>query len=214
MTSEMPGGKPEKKLISLRLPLPLLDEMDEFAWKNRTDRSDVIETACRFYVGAVICPICGTINAKNSKRCSICGVNLDSLDEWKKRLQADTDEFVLLQRRLAGLQSQLEDSSLSLEQAESDDATPEVVKKYFRLQIGTTALLIKEISTVLMDTGKIAQDILQAEALLNDPSPDPRKLAEMLRVTTADIAELDYLSDNANATLSYNKEMLDPHVPQ
>lgn len=211
MTSKMPGGKPEKKLISLRLPLPLLTEMDEFAWKNRTDRSDVIESACRFYVSAVICPVCGTLNAKNSKRCSICGVNLDSLEEWKNRLHESCGELCDLKDRLIGLQTQLEKSSLSLDRVMDSETVEEADKKYLRMQNGATELLLKKITTVLSDNAKLSANIQRAKTIQNDTSAELPDIVGILNLINADVAEIEYLCDYANDTLSYNKDMLNLH---
>lgn len=78
-----------KKLISLRLPL--FTAIDDFAWKHRTDRSDIIEKSCRHYLLAIPCPQCQTINPQTGKHCALCGAELTRPDHWIGTLRDTTD---------------------------------------------------------------------------------------------------------------------------
>jgi len=63
----------------LRLDEKLVDALEELKWRNRTDRTTEISKACEFYVTAIECPKCGTLNAKHSNYCSICQTPLSEL---------------------------------------------------------------------------------------------------------------------------------------
>lgn len=76
--------------VSLRMNDELVKQLDELKWKNRTDRSKEIIRACEFIVTSKTCQRCGTINAQNSIRCSVCGNIIgytdDEIREWASRL--------------------------------------------------------------------------------------------------------------------------------
>ena len=79
------------------------------------------------------------------------------------------------------------------------------------MQIGSTDILLKKISTVLDDNAKVAQNIRTSVQLQDNSSAGFRDLTEMLNIISADVAELDSLCDYANTTLGSNKYMLDLH---
>ncbi len=207
MTSEPQGGKPEKKLISLRLPVPLLEKIDDFAWKHRTDRSDTIEQACRHYITAVPCPDCGTLNDKNGKHCSLCGARLIRPDQWVEKLRADTDELIFRQRQLCGIENSLETSLFNLETREEE--LPDQQKPFLRLQIDQSYLTLKQIqkALILSDTADLSRDIREAETLLQNP--DQTLLPAMIGRISRRLAEIDYLEHAAEDLTSHNKKLLE-----
>lgn len=207
MTDQTEGGKPEKKLISLRLPLPLLTAIDEFAWKNRTDRSSIIEKSCRFYITAVPCPECKTLNPANGKHCSLCGAELTRPENWTDTLRTATDELMFRQRKLCSTEASLETSLFTLQDREEDtdsDGLP-----FLRLQIGETALLLKEVqkAILLSDTAEITTDIREAETLLQHP--DPSLLPAMISRIAKRIAEIEHLEEDADHLIDYNRQFLE-----
>ncbi|MDU9376186.1 hypothetical protein McpSp1_07790 [Methanocorpusculaceae archaeon Sp1] len=205
MTSEPLGGKPEKKLISLRLPLPLLEEIDTFAWKHRTDRSDIIEKSCRHYITAVPCTECGTLNPQSGKKCALCGARLVRPDQWVEKLRTDTDELIFRQRQLCDVETRLESSIFSLEELEEEISAEQ--KPFLKFHIGDSYLTLKEIqkALILSGTADLSKDIREAEALLEDP--DQSLLPDMIGRISHRLAELEYLEGRAEHTIESNAEL-------
>jgi len=206
MTDHPDGGKPEKKLISLRLPLPLLTAIDDFAWNHRTDRSDIIEKSCRHYITAVPCPQCQILNPQAGKHCALCGAELTRPDHWIETLRDTTDELMFRQRKLCTTETSLETSLFSLEDLE-DEVKPEQ-KPFLKLQIGETQLLLKEIqkAILLSDTSEITADIRTAETILQNP--DTAQIPEMISRIAKRLAEIEHLEDEAGRLIDYNRELL------
>ncbi|MCZ0861250.1 zinc ribbon domain-containing protein [Methanocorpusculum sp. MG] len=207
MTDQPDGGKPEKKLISLRLPLPLLTAIDDFAWRHRTDRSDIIEKSCRHYITSIPCPQCQTLNPPTGKHCALCGAELTRPDHWIETLRYTTDELMFRQRKLCTTETSLETSLFSLEDCE-DEIKPEQ-KPFLTLQINETRLLLKEIqNTILLsDRSETTTDIRAAETLLQ--TPDLSQIPEMISRISHRLAEIEQLEDTAAHLIEYNQKFLD-----
>lgn len=207
MTNQPDGGKPEKKLISLRLPLPLLTAIDDFAWRHRTDRSDIIEKSCRFYITAIPCPQCQTLNPQNGKHCALCGAELTRPDHWIDTLQNITDQLMFRQRKLCTSETSLETSLFTLEVREDEVAAEQ--KPLLTLQINESRLLLKEIqkAILLSDTAEITADIRAAVTLLQ--TPDISQIPEMISRISRRLAEIEQLEDEAARLIEYNRKFLD-----
>lgn len=72
--------------VSLRMRKDLLKMVDDLFWKHRTDRTVEVTKACEFYVTAIICPKCGTLNDRKSNYCSVCLEPLSEIAKEKKRI--------------------------------------------------------------------------------------------------------------------------------
>ncbi|HJK77409.1 MAG TPA: zinc ribbon domain-containing protein [Methanocorpusculum sp.] len=207
MINQPDGGKPEKKLISLRLPLPLLTAIDDFAWHHHTDRSDIIEKSCRFYITAVPCPQCQTLNPQNGKHCALCGAELLRPDHWIDTLRQITDQLMFRQRKLCTTETSLETSLFTLETREDETASEQ--KPFLLLQINESRLLLQEIqkAILLSDTAEITADIRAAETLLQNP--DNSQIPEMISRISRRLAEIEQLEDDAAHLIEYNRKFLD-----
>ena len=206
MTEQNEGGKPEKKLISRRLPIPLLTAINEFTWKNRTDRSSIIEKSCRFYITAVPCPECKNLNPANGKYCSLCGAEFTRPKNWIETVRATTDELMLCQRKLCSTETSFETSLFLLQDIEEDtdsDGPP-----FLRLQICETELLLKEIqkAILLSDTAEIKDDIREAEIFLQNQ--DLSLLHAMISRIAKRLAEIEHLEEDAEHLIEYNRQFL------
>jgi len=79
MTTKEGGKQEDMKFVSLRMKKPLVDKLEDMAWESRTDRTTQITRACEFYVNAIKCPKCETLNDSRSNYCSVCSTPLSNL---------------------------------------------------------------------------------------------------------------------------------------
>lgn len=124
--------------------MPLLEEIDEFSWKNRTDRSDIIEKSCRYYIIAIPCSECG-------KHFVLCGAILIRPDFWLEKLEHDTEDLIFRQRQLCEAETKLEASLFTLEEREEE--LPDAQKPFLKLQMNLSMLTLKELQKALIMSG-------------------------------------------------------------
>lgn len=166
MTSHPDDGKPEKNSSPCGFPSPFSPQSKTSPGTTRTDRSDIIEKSCRFYITAVPCPQCQTLNPQNGKHCALCGAELTRPDHWIDTLRDITDQLMFRQRKLCTIETSLETSLFTLETREEEIASEQ--KPLLTLQINESSFLLKETqkAILLSDTAEIIADIRAAETLL------------------------------------------------
>lgn len=69
---------------SVNLKMDLYKRVEQFRIENNLpDRTSVIEKALIFYLSAVTCHACGTINPAKGIKCAVCGAELNqSIYDW------------------------------------------------------------------------------------------------------------------------------------
>lgn len=91
------GTRGETKVVSIRLPVRLIDEIDNYrVVHNTANRTQFIEEACKQRLSSLVCPSCLALNPENGKKCSVCGAELDTLKKEIsdfERLYDDVDEL-------------------------------------------------------------------------------------------------------------------------
>lgn len=209
MSLENDGGKPERKIVSTRMPVGLIEGLDEFAWQHRTDRSDVIERACLFFLQGITCPECGTLNAKGSKQCSICQRDFIADNRWLDLLEFDVNYVIRARHNLGEILNTLEKSYLELVDRENAVEKAGKVDKLLALQTNETSLLVKEVQNVTNDSEKNAflKNIREAEVFLR--SPDMKEVPEIAGKMSRNAMGLANLMDEVERLLAYNKKFLE-----
>ncbi len=73
----------------------LVENLDELKWQHRTDRTKEIIQACEFYVTALTCTKCKTLNDRKSNYCSVCGEPLSDVAQEKEKVKVLLDTIIM-----------------------------------------------------------------------------------------------------------------------
>jgi|GEM_PF-5798249 phage FluMu protein Com len=91
----MRGKKREnEKSITVKMDTELAEKVDSKRWKMKTDRTTQVVKACEFYVSAITCPKCGTLNDQKSNYCSVCQEPLSETAKGRERMKELLDAVV------------------------------------------------------------------------------------------------------------------------
>jgi hypothetical protein len=81
--------------VSTRMRTDLVKAIDDLFWQRRTDRTTELTKACEFYVSAIPCPKCATLNDIKSNYCSVCLEPMSDIAKEKDRVTGILSAIVM-----------------------------------------------------------------------------------------------------------------------
>ncbi|MGA9622043.1 hypothetical protein [Methanoregula sp.] len=88
-----------EKSISMKMDAALVEKLENKRWEMKTDRTTQVVKACEFYVTAITCPKCATLNDQKSNYCSVCLEPLSETAKEKERMKELLDTIVTNDKR-------------------------------------------------------------------------------------------------------------------
>jgi hypothetical protein len=83
-----------EKSITVKMDASLAEKIDNKRWEKKTDRTTQVVNACEFYVSAITCPKCGTLNDQKANYCSVCLEPLSETAIGKEKMREILDSIV------------------------------------------------------------------------------------------------------------------------
>jgi hypothetical protein len=76
-----------EKSVTVKMDAVLVEKIEDKRREMKTDRTTQIEKACEFYVTAITCPKCATLNDQKANYCSVCLKPLSQIAKEKDRMK-------------------------------------------------------------------------------------------------------------------------------
>jgi hypothetical protein len=83
-----------EKSVTVKLDSTLAEKIENKRWEMKTDRTTQIVNACEFYVSAITCPKCSTLNDEKANYCSVCLKPLSQIAKEKDRTKELLDTIL------------------------------------------------------------------------------------------------------------------------
>jgi hypothetical protein len=88
-----------EKAISMKMDGALVEKIDDKRWEMKTDRTSQVVKACEFYVTAITCPKCATLNDQKANYCSVCLEPLSETAKENNRMKELLDTIITNDKR-------------------------------------------------------------------------------------------------------------------
>lgn len=83
------------KSVTVKFDESLVTKLDDLRQIKQTDRTTQIMKAAEFYVTAITCPKCATLNDQKSNYCSVCLEPLSETAKEKERMKDLLDKVIM-----------------------------------------------------------------------------------------------------------------------
>jgi hypothetical protein len=89
----------DEKSVTVKMDATLAEKIEDKRWEQKTDRTTQVVKACEFYVTAITCPKCATLNDQKANYCSVCLQPLSETAKENTRMKELLDTIITNDKR-------------------------------------------------------------------------------------------------------------------